>query len=199
MHAFETIGLAALVFATTNVDDFFLLLALFADGRSRKRQIVMGQYLGVGALVILSLGIAWGTILLPRQWIGLLGILPLSLGVKDLIQLRKPVDPEKRQHLVDTALLSRRSTLAIAGITIASGADNVAAYAPLFATMHNFDLGLMVVTFSCLVAGWCICTHWLVKVGYAAIRRERRFKFVTPVVLILLGIWILSKVVFNRK
>lgn len=44
MHALETIGLAVLVFATTNVDDFFLLLALFADGRSRKGPIVLGQY-----------------------------------------------------------------------------------------------------------------------------------------------------------
>lgn len=192
MDVVETIGLAVLVFASTNVDDFFLLLALFADGRSQKWQVVLGQYLGVGVLVILSIGIAWGIILLPQRWIGLLGILPLSLGFKDLWQRRKPVDPEKRRHLVDTAFMSRRSTSAIAGITISSGADNVAVYAPLFATMRNFDLGLMIVTFSCLVGVWCLCTHWLAKMGRAAIRRERAFTFVTPVVLILLGFWILS-------
>lgn len=35
--------------------------------RSRKWQIVFGQYLGVGALVIISLAVAWGTIFLPRR------------------------------------------------------------------------------------------------------------------------------------
>jgi len=193
MDVAETIGLAALVFASTNVDDFFLLLALFADGRSRKWQVVLGQYVGVGVLVILSTGIAWGMILLPQRWIGLLGILPLSLGFKDLWKLRKPIDPEKRQQLVDTAFMTRRSTSAIAGITISGGADNVAAYAPLFATLRNFDLALMAVTFLCLVGVWCLCTHWLAKMGRAAIRRERAFTLVTPVVLILLGFWILSK------
>lgn len=146
-------------------------------------------------LVLLSLWIAWGAIFLPGRSIGLLGIVPLWLGLKDLIQQRKPIDAEKRQHLVDTTIVSRRSTLAIAGITIASGADNVAAYAPLFATMRNVDVSLMVVTFSCLVGVWCVCTYWMVKAGHAAIRRERAFKFITPAVLIVLGIWILSKLI----
>jgi len=38
-----------------------------------------------------------------------------------------------------------------------------------------------------------------VNSGPAAIRRERAFKFVTPVVLILPAIWILTNVIPNHK
>ncbi len=191
MHIFENIGIAGMVFASTNVDDFFLLLAFFAERRSRKSQIVLGQYLGIGALVILSLAVSTGALLVPHRWIGLLGIVPLLLGLKELFQLLKPVDPQTRRHLVDTTFVGRRTSLAIAGVTIASGGDNVGVYAPLFATMRATELGATVATFVVLVAVWCFVTNWLVKAGHTAMRHERALKFITPLVLILIGIWIL--------
>lgn len=198
MHTIETVGLGVITFVSTNVDDFFLLLAFFADGRSKKRQVVLGQYLGMGALVILSLAVASGTVFLPRGWISYLGIIPLLIGVRELSQMRKPGGPEKRQHLVDTAIVSRRSSLAVAGITIASGADNIGVYVPLFATMRGPDLGIIAVTFSILIAVWCAITYWMVKTGHTILRQERWLKFITPIVLILIGLWILSGI-FRRE
>lgn len=191
MNTIETIGLALVVFASTNVDDFFLLLAFFADGRSRKSQVVLGQYLGTGLLVVLSLAIASGTMFLPRGWIDYLGILPLLIGVKELLQLRQQDDPDKRQHLVDTALESRRSSLVIAGLAIANGADNIGVYTPLFAKMGNQDIAVMVTTFTVLIGVWCVITHWLAKTRHAVIRRTSGLRFITPIVLILVGLWIL--------
>lgn len=37
------VGLAILLFASTNVDDIFVLLGFFADPKYRTRDIVMGQ------------------------------------------------------------------------------------------------------------------------------------------------------------
>lgn len=198
MHIIETVGLGVIMFASTNVDDFFLLLAFFADGRSKKRQVVLGQYMGMGALVILSLAVASGTVFLPRGWISYLGIIPLLIGVRELSQMRKLDGPEKRQHLVDTAIVSRRSSLAVAGITIASGADNIGVYVPLFATMRGPDLGIIAVTFSILIGVWCAITYWMVKTGHTILRQERWLKFITPIVLILIGLWILSGI-FRRE
>ncbi len=192
MGALETIGLATLAFAATNVDDFFLLLAFFADGRSRPRQIVFGQYLGFGAIVFLSLLVAWGANFLPQRWIDLLGIVPLLIGIKELFDLRKPADADDRQQSLDTTLVSRRSILAIAGVTIANGADNVGAYVPLFALQQEND-ALIILTFYCLVAVWCVVAYRLVKLGRTAVRHERALTFVKPIVLIVFGIWMLLK------
>src|SRR5262245_2177479 len=191
MNALETIGLAALAFASTNVDDFFLLLIFFADGRSRNWQIILGQYLGVGTLVILSLAVAWGIFFLPHEWIRWLGILPVLLGVKDLLALRKPADPEKRQRMVDTALVKKRNALAIAAVTMASGGDNIGVYSPLFAATSRAALSLTVATFAVLIGVWCLAAHWLVTLRHRVIRREHTFALITSVVLILIGVWIL--------
>jgi len=198
MRPFEVGGLAVLLFASTNVDDLFLLLALFGDARLRTRQIVLGQSLGIGALIITSLMVAWGAIVLPRPWISWLGLLPLLLGLKGLLDLKRPVIPEDRGQLLAGTLASRRVTLAIAGVTIANGADNVSAYAPVFAVLHGSELGLMIAIFVCLIGVWCYGAHWLARAAPASMRREPAFRFVTPVVLVVLGLWILAGLIRNQ-
>ena len=46
--------LAVVLFVFTDIDDVFLLMAYFADPRYRARDIVIGQYLGIGTLVAVS-------------------------------------------------------------------------------------------------------------------------------------------------
>ena len=41
---FTTIGVGIALFAATNVDDIFVLLAFFTDARFRPRQIVRGRW-----------------------------------------------------------------------------------------------------------------------------------------------------------
>jgi len=49
-YLFGILGIAVVLFASTNVDDIFVLLGFFADPKFRGRQIVIGQYLGITAL-----------------------------------------------------------------------------------------------------------------------------------------------------
>lgn len=76
---------AAGVFAGTDVDDLVVLTVLFltarATGRPRPWQIWVGQYLGIGVLVTVSALAALGPTLVPDRWVGLLGLVPLGLGV----------------------------------------------------------------------------------------------------------------------
>jgi cadmium resistance protein CadD (predicted permease) len=43
-------GLAIVLFASTNVDDLFVLLGFFSDPKLRARDIVVGQYAGIATL-----------------------------------------------------------------------------------------------------------------------------------------------------
>ncbi|MEO3777878.1 cadmium resistance transporter [Micromonospora sp. B11E3] len=80
---------AALVFAATNLDDIVVLTVLFVaargTGRPRPRHIVAGQYLGIGALVAAAVVVAAGLLVVPDPWTGLLGLLPIGLGVRALL------------------------------------------------------------------------------------------------------------------
>lgn len=50
------------------------------------RDIVIGQYLGFALLVLISLLATFGVTLIPDQWVGLLGVIPIYLGVKLFIK-----------------------------------------------------------------------------------------------------------------
>jgi len=79
---------AAGVFAGTNVDDLIVLTVLFLAARAANRPawpIWAGQYLGIAALVTVSLLAALGLTLIPDRWVPLLGLVPLALGVRGLI------------------------------------------------------------------------------------------------------------------
>jgi len=169
-------------FVVTNVDDFVLLTALFVTvgrGGPTSRQIVIGQYLGMGALVLVSLLAALGLSSVPERWIGLLGLVPIAFGARALLRARRTAPDE----------VVPATVTGVAGVvmmTVADGADNVSVYIPLFRQAGAGDSTAYVVVFAVLVGVWCAVAratagrspliavvervgHWLVPVLYVAI------------------------------
>lgn len=147
------------VFAGTNVDDLIVLTVLFltsrAHGTPRPWQIVAGQYTGIGVLVAVAAAAALGLVILPDQWVGLLGLVPVALGVRGLVRARRAGRDARRSPVVATGLVST------AGVTIANGADNIAVYTPVFRTLGVAGSLLTVAVFAGLVAVWCAAGAWL--------------------------------------
>lgn len=193
------LGIGIVVFASTNIDDIFLLAAFFADPRLRHRSIVVGQYLGIGALVLVSALAALLALALPDGWVALLGIVPLLLGLSKLLALRTDTvgreggSEEHRiqdqEHNAERRL--RSQVLAVASVTVANGGDNIGAYVPLFATALE-AIATYALTFAVMTGVWCALGYLLVnnKILGGAIRRYGHV--VLPVVLIALGVYILS-------
>src|SRR5450756_1073021 len=86
-----TIGLGIVSFVSTNIDDIFLISAFFADPGMHFRSVVIGQFLGIGALVLMSAVAALLALAIPEGWVSLLGIVPLFLGLRKLLALRRSV------------------------------------------------------------------------------------------------------------
>ena len=81
MDFLALVGVGISAFVTTNIDDIFVLMLFFSSSKFHKFQVVVGQYLGIGLLVVIG---ALGSLLalvIAQQIIGLLGILlfPLEL------------------------------------------------------------------------------------------------------------------------
>ena len=96
MHEFIVVIVTAVVaFATTNIDDIFLLMLFFSQVNVtfRPQHIVLGQYLGFAVLVGVSVLGYFGALAIPRTWIGLLGLLPITLGIRKLLK-RETESPE---------------------------------------------------------------------------------------------------------
>jgi cadmium resistance protein CadD (predicted permease) len=83
-----TLQLALAAGLATTFDDNIYLTGFFAEvNRSfRPQHVVLGELLGFSLLVGLSLlGLLLGR-LLPSQWLGLMGVLPILIGLRNLLQ-----------------------------------------------------------------------------------------------------------------
>ncbi|MET8045164.1 cadmium resistance transporter [Micromonospora sp. NPDC005215] len=175
---------AAVVFAATDIDDIVILTLFFVaartTGRPRPWHIVAGQYLGIGALALASTVVAAGLLVVPDPWTGLLGLLPIALGVRAL----RGTDDDETPTVV-TGLLG------VAGVTIANGADNVAVYVPVFRALGAADSAVFLLVFVLLIALWCAAGAWLG--GHPRVVRlvERAGHWLVPAIFVGVGVVIL--------
>src|SRR5262245_3701017 len=131
----EHLPLAAIAFISTNLDDVFVLLGFFADPAFRPLQVVLGQYLGITTLVAASLASSLPALLIPHAYIGLLGLLPLVIGLKKLSETTR-TDHEPKGARGGTAFGTqgwRRENHDGRGGHRGEWGDNVAVCVPTFA------------------------------------------------------------------
>ena len=122
------LGLAAGAFVGTNIDNAAVTVAMIAAAPpARARRIALGQVIGFVVLVIAAIAMAVLLFEIPTRIIGLLGLVPLALGLRGLLALRHP---EERSRVARRAVGS--GVVAATLITIGAGGDNLAVYIPLF-------------------------------------------------------------------
>jgi cadmium resistance protein CadD (predicted permease) len=172
---FAVLASAVGVFVATNIDDLVVLTALFGSRRLKTPQIVAGQYLGMGALVAISVVAAAGLATIADRWVGLLGIVPLALGIRGLFD-----------RLDENRPAVATSAFGVAAITIANGADNVSVYTPVFRQVGRDTVGYIVV-FAVLVACWLAGAAFLASRKAVVGILDRWGQWIIPCVFIAIG------------
>jgi cadmium resistance protein CadD (predicted permease) len=184
----ETAIIATMAFAATNVDDAFVLLGYFASPKLKDTHIVIGTYIGMAILVIAAMMLSAVSVVLFPSYLGLLGTLPILIGLRQFWTAWS----ERGDDIIDvTPGAGTVEVIELVAIrTIANGGDNIAVYIPLFARQSHSAEILTCFVFAVLVGVWCLGAKWMVAYpkGCAPIRRWGRW--VTPVVLISLGVLI---------
>jgi len=174
-------------FVVTNVDDFVLLTTLFVSvgrGGPTNRQIVSGQYLGMALLVTVSIAVAAGLAAVPSRWIGVLGVVPIALGVRAVFLVRRSEPDDERVAVV-------AGVLGVATLTIAYGADNVSVYIPLFRQAGPGATTTYVVVFAVLVGVWCVAARALAHRGPLVVLVDRVGHWLVPLLYIAIGVRII--------
>lgn len=174
------IVVGAIAFASTNTDDIVALTLFFAQRGRRVRSILVGQFLGIGALVAVSTVAALAAVAIPPRWLALLGLGPIAVGLKQL-----------RRRQMEGPSTSQAGVWSVAVVTAANGGDNLGVYIPLFAA-HAHAIPIYVTVFVLGTALWCATGYAVVnqpRVGTTLERYGHRF---VPWVLIGIGIYVLS-------
>jgi cadmium resistance protein CadD (predicted permease) len=189
-HPGSVVGTAAGAFIGTNIDDFVVLLLLIlgmpVDG-IRRWQIVAGQYLGFGVLLVISACGALALSTLSESWGGLLAIVPLALGVRGLIEARRRPPPAGKAPIL-AANVTR-----VAAVTVANGGDNVSVYSLLFRQLNPAGTAVTIVVFLVLLGGLCALALVIgrhTRLIPAIIRGNR---WLTPWVYVVVGVVLLIR------
>jgi cadmium resistance protein CadD (predicted permease) len=188
-HAFVALGLAVVLFVSTNVDDIFILLALFSNPGFRSSEVVAGQLIGMASLIALSLVGALLALVISPTYLGLLGLAPVALGVLQL--LRKDDHDDATTAAVPAASSGWLRVLAVWLLTLANGGDNLGIYIPMFATAQRIDLVIYGATMFALSGLWCWIARALIQHPRLGAPIRRYAGPATPFVLIALGLYIL--------
>lgn len=198
------VAAALVVFAATNLDDLLLLVVICSDLRRNypPSAVLAGQILGFFCILTLSLIGFWSGLVVPEPWMALLGVLPLALGVRQVLELRRhqpagrhELSSGYRGHPEDLPAKSapwRKTGLKVAALTLANGSDNVSVYLPLFGRLSPPDLLVTLATFLLALLGLWFLAQWLSQ--HPRWRRQLQVlgPRLSPLVLIVLGLWLLK-------
>jgi cadmium resistance protein CadD (predicted permease) len=211
MSALTPISTGISAFVATNLDDMVILLLFFSQVNSlfRRRHIVYGQYLGFTLLILASLPGFLGSLIVPHAWIGLLGTVPIVIGINRLFEQAASssefvaaesvaaesvaVNSGEAEFAVEPLAKSQLArflspqTYSVAALTVANGSDNIGIYVPLFANCTWENLTLILILFFSLVGVWCYAAERLTRLpAVAQLLRHYGDRFI-PYGLIGLG------------
>lgn len=184
---------AIVLYTATAIDLLVILLIYFARAHTKKeyRDIYIGQFLGSMTLIIISLFFAFVLHYVPEKWmLGLLGLIPIYLGIKVAIFDDCEGEQRAKDALNDKGLSKLVGIVAL--VTIAScGADNIGLFVPYFVSLNLGQLIVTLIVFVMLIFVLIYTAQRLANIKDIGEIVEKFSRWIMAVVYIALGIFII--------
>ena len=188
----QNIVTSIILYSGTAVDLLIILMLFFAKRKSRKDiiNIYLGQFLGSVSLIFLSLLFAFVLNYIPsKEILGLLGLIPIFLGLKVLL-----LGDSDGEAIAKDGLRKDNKNLIflVAMITFAScGADNIGVFVPYFTTLNLTNLIVALLTFLVMIYLLVFSAQKLAQVPSVGETLEKYSRWFIAVVYLGLGMYIL--------
>ncbi|VTS41525.1 MULTISPECIES: CadD family cadmium resistance transporter [Streptococcus] len=188
----QNIVTSIILYSGTAVDLLIILMLFFAKRKSRKDiiNIYLGQFLGSASLILLSLLFAFILNYIPsKEILGLLGLIPIFLGLKVLL-----LGDSDGEAIAKDGLRKDNKNLVflVAMITFAScGADNIGVFVPYFITLNLANLIVALLTFLVMIYLLVFSAQKLAQVPSVGETLEKYSRWFIAVVYLGLGMYIL--------
>ena len=188
----QNVVASIILYSGTAVDLLIILMLFFAKRQSRKDiiNIYLGQFLGSVSLILLSLLFAFVLNYIPsKEILGLLGLIPIFLGLKVLFLGDSDGEAIAKEGLRKD---NKNLIFLVAMITFAScGADNIGIFVPYFTTLNLADLIVALLTFLVMIYLLVFSAQKLAQVPSVGETLEKYSRWFIAVVYLGLGIYIL--------
>ena len=191
---FETlaiISIAAGAYIGTNLDNLILLVALHQRYEKYRRVVTAGYFAGMLLIGLICLVIGEAGELIPVSYLGLLGVIPISIGGLALIQLfgknksgdAAGVSPGNGVYAVFATVLMTQ---------LSNSADSIITFSVLLADSRDLFDYIIAPVFLAMVCVFAWLAVYSLKHRRLSEFLNRYGDYITPFILILVGIYILS-------
>ena len=188
----QNVVTSIILYSGTAVDLLIILMLFFAKRKSRKDiiNIYLGQFLGSVSLILLSLLFAFVLNYIPsKEILGLLGLIPIFLGLKVLLLGDSDGEAIAKEGLRKD---NKNLIFLVAMITFAScGADNIGVFVPYFTTLNLANLIVALLTFLVMIYLLVFSAQKLAQVPSVGETLEKYSRWFIAVVYLGLGLYIL--------
>ncbi|QOG45518.1 CadD family cadmium resistance transporter [Neisseria gonorrhoeae] len=188
----QNVVTSIILYSGTAVDLLIYPNVIFCQKKSGKDiiNIYLGQFLGSVSLILLSLLFAFVLDYIPsKEILGLLGLIPIFLGLKVLL-----LGDSDGESIAKEGLRKDNKNLIflVAMITFAScGADNIGVFVPYFTTLNLANLIVALLTFLVMIYLLVFSAQKLAQVPSVGETLEKYSRWFVAVVYLGLGIYIL--------
>ena len=193
MGIIKTIITSALLYCGTAVDLLVILMHFFAKIRDKNgiKDLYIGQFIGSGLLILISLFFAYILHFIPeKHLLGLLGIIPIFLGLNVLIVGESDGEELAHQKLNKPQKLNLIKNIIF--ITIVScGSDNIGLFVPYFISLSPIDLLITLIVFVVMIFLLVFTAHRLTDIPLIGSLLEKYSQWFIAIIYITLGISIL--------
>lgn len=184
---------ALLSYVGTSIDHIIVLILLFNQTQHRKRDdlsIISAVFVGFTLIVLVSLAARFGLSLFEPEWIGLLGLIPIGLGIRVLF---KPVDDEQEAKEKISHSFSKHQSqfISVFFLMLAFGGDNLGVYIPLFASLNWLEIAVTLFIYYSLTGIMLAAAYKISEIRQINHFIEKYEHWLVSSVFILLGLFIL--------
>jgi cadmium resistance protein CadD (predicted permease) len=190
------IAVTAGAFIGTNLDNLVLLVALYSRFQKQSSMVTAGYFAGMTIIAVTCFVIGEANKFIPLEYLGLLGVIPILMGVVGLLQLFKAKQDGGVASFV-TASSPKAVFITVLMTQLSNSADSIITFSVFVVDSSKQGEYLIAPTFFAMVALFA----WL---AYFSLNHRKFSRFLgnyghylTPFILILVGLYILSNTAYD--
>jgi len=185
------IAVTADAFVGTNLDNLILLVALYSRFPRRTATVATGYVGGMLLIGAISVVVGEGGSFIPLDSLGMLGVVPIALGIMALFQLF-----QNRQSGEAVKLASEVSNktvfFSVLTTQLSNGADSIITFSIFLAESTDAADYLIALTFLGMTGVFAWLAYHLLRHRRLSDVVDRYGHYVTPFILIMVGVYVLS-------
>ena len=187
MYELTLIALIVGTFVSTNVDNLAILVGWLLSGRVAHSHVAAGYALSVTTVIFISAVLGLSSKVIPVQWIGWLGIVPILLGIYALVgQFRGAVEEDVPEVSGNAAMFGVAATM------IANSVDTVIVLAPLLVDTQDHIDPILIGGFALMAVAWFVLASLLSRSAAKMAVIQRVAAWIAPLIMIAVGFYIIS-------